>query len=70
MCLAVPAKVVKIAGKSAEVEIGKISKRINIELIDKIKTGDYVIVHAGFAIQKIDEKEAEITLSILKEMNQ
>lgn len=70
MCLAIPAKVVKIEGKSATVEIGGVSKQINIELIDKVKLGDYLIVHAGFAIQKLDEKEANITLSILKEMNE
>lgn len=69
MCLAIPAKVRKIEGKSAIVEIGRITKQINIELIDKIKIGDYLIVHAGFAIQKLDEKEARITLSILEEMS-
>jgi hydrogenase expression/formation protein HypC len=70
MCLAIPAKVIKIEGKSATVEIGGVSKQINIELIDKVKLGDYLIVHTGFALQKLDEKEANITLSILKEMNQ
>ena len=68
MCLAIPAKVIKIEGKSAEVEIGGVSKKISIEFIDKVNLGDYLIIHAGFAIQKLDEEEAKITLSILKEM--
>lgn len=69
MCLAIPAKVITIVGKSAEVEIGGVSKKISIEFIDKANIGDYLIVHAGFAIQKLDEQEAKITLSILKEMS-
>lgn len=61
MCLAIPAKVLKIEKDEAEVESFEVVKRINISLVPGIKAGDYVIVHAGFAIQLIDKDEAEIT---------
>jgi hydrogenase expression/formation protein HypC len=68
MCLAIPMKVVKIDGLGGVVEIGGVKKQINLELLDNVKLGEYVIVHAGFAIQKVDQKEAKETLEILKEM--
>ena len=68
MCLAVPMRVEKIEGSEATVELGRVRKRINLGLLDSVKVGEYVIVHAGFAIQKVDEKEAKETIEILKEM--
>ena len=60
MCLAIPGKVKKIfKDNSAEIEIGGIVKSISLDLIPKVKLGDYVLVHAGFAIEIIDEKQAE-----------
>ncbi len=59
MCLAIPAKIMKINGMIAEVDIGGNTKEINITLTPEAKIGDYVLVHAGFAIQVIDEKAAE-----------
>jgi hydrogenase expression/formation protein HypC len=75
MCLAVPAKVIEINGNMAKVDFGgKVLREVNIMLIEEVKTGDYVLVHAGYAIQKVDEKEAEETLrlwnEILKESEQ
>lgn len=61
-------KVVKIEGSSGIVELGGVKRNINLELLDGVKVGEYVIVHAGFAIQKVDDKEAEETISLLKEM--
>ena len=70
MCLAIPGKIVNI-DKNKEysmVDYGEGTKRkINVSLVD-IKVGDYVLVHAGFAIQKIDEKEAKETLELFREM--
>jgi len=70
MCLAVPAKIVKIADEEhAEIDYGDgVSRTINISLVD-VKVGDYVLVHAGFAIQVLDEKEAEETLKLFELMS-
>lgn len=59
MCLAVPMQVKKIDGDYATVELDGVSYRAGTQLLENISVGDYVIVHAGFAIQKLDEKEAE-----------
>ena len=68
MCLAVPMKVIEIEDNETVVELGGLKKKINLGLLEKIDVGDYVIVHAGFAIQKLDEKEAEKTLALVREM--
>lgn len=67
MCLAVPAKVVWIKGDVAEVDFGGVVKEANISLVDA-KVGEYVIVHAGYAIQTLDKKEAEETLEMFQEI--
>lgn len=69
MCLSVPAQVIEIGDKEhAIVDYGDGTQRkINVTLVDA-KIGDYVLVHAGFAIQTIDEKEARATIDIFKEM--
>lgn len=69
MCLAVPMKVIKIDGESALVEMGGAQKTIGLDIVDpKPDIGDYVIVHAGFAINVIDENEALIILNDFEEM--
>lgn len=68
MCLAVPMKVIKKKGKIAIVSLGGIERSIDISLINDVKIGDYVIVHAGFAIQKLNKKEAETTLRLFEQM--
>lgn len=67
MCLAVPAEIKSIDGHSATVDYGGVSRKANISLVEA-KVGDYVIVHAGYAIQVLDREEAEKTLEIFKEM--
>lgn len=66
MCLAVPMKVIEIQGEMAIVSLGSVKRRANIQLIPNIKVGDYIIVHTGFGIQKLDEKEAKKTLELFK----
>ncbi|MCX5702777.1 MAG: HypC/HybG/HupF family hydrogenase formation chaperone [Candidatus Omnitrophica bacterium] len=66
MCLAVPMKIKSINGDFAEVEIGKLVRTINIQMLPKVKTGDYVIVHAGFAIEKVNPQKAEETLRFIE----
>jgi len=65
MCLGVPAKIVEIRGKEAIAEVGGIKREVSVELLSDVKEGDYVIIHAGFAISKIDEEEADTMLNIL-----
>ena len=68
MCLAVPVKVVSIEGSEADVEIGGVKRRVSIMLTPEAKVGDYVLLHTGYAINVIDEAEAQETLKILGEM--
>jgi len=69
MCLAVPMKVLQIEENMAQVEIGGVKRDVRLDIIDQDpEIGDYVIVHAGFAIRRIEEKEAEITLDYFREL--
>ena len=68
MCLAVPAKVKKITKDSAIVDFGGVSKKISLGILSGTKEGDFVLVHAGFAIGKVDKKEAKETLKALEEL--
>lgn len=70
MCLAVPARVVSIEGVMAETEVGGVTRSASLLFVPQAKVGDYVIVHAGFAIQLLDRKEAKETLELLAEMAQ
>ena len=70
MCLAIPGKIVSIDKKKeyASIDYGEETKRkANVSLVD-VKIGDYVLVHAGFTIQVLDEKEANETLDLFREM--
>ncbi len=68
MCLAVPVKVVQIDGLKALMELGGLTYQASIMLVPDTQVGDYVLLHAGFAIQKLDEKEAEETLRLFAEI--
>jgi hydrogenase expression/formation protein HypC len=73
MCLAVPGKVTSIDDsnpdlKMANVNFSGVSKEVCVQWLPDVKIGDYVLVHVGFALNKIDEKDAEETLKILREM--
>jgi len=68
MCLAVPVKVLKIDGQKALVELGGLARQASIMLVPDVKVGDYVLLHAGFVIQKLDEREAEETLRLFAEI--
>ncbi|MGW8323020.1 MAG: HypC/HybG/HupF family hydrogenase formation chaperone [Thermodesulfobacteriota bacterium] len=58
MCLAVPTRVVRIAGEEAEAEIGGVFRRIGLAFTPEARVGDYVLIHAGFAISVLDEDSA------------
>lgn len=68
MCLAIPMKVKKIKGDFAEVESGRLIRTINIQMLTDIKVGDYVVVHAGFAIERLDPDKAKDTLRLINEI--
>jgi hydrogenase expression/formation protein HypC len=68
MCLAIPALIKSIDGKEAEVEIGGVSRRISLWLTPDARVGDYVLLHTGYAINILDQDEAEETLRLLEEM--
>ncbi|OFY65980.1 MAG: hydrogenase assembly protein HypC [Bacteroidetes bacterium RBG_13_43_22] len=70
MCLSIPVKIVSIDGSMAEVSAGGTLFKAGLHMIDNPEVGDYVLLHAGFAIQKISEEEAAETLNILREMNE
>lgn len=67
MCLAVPSKILRIEDRTAVVDAGGVTRRASLLLAEGVKTGDYVIVHAGFVIQKIDEHEAQAALKLLRQ---
>lgn len=68
MCLGIPVKVIKKSGNMGIGETGGVRREIDLRFIKNIKIGDYVILHAGFAIQKLDKEEAKETLSLFNEM--
>ena len=68
MCLAIPARVMSVKGEKAQVDFGEgVLRDVNVTLVDA-KVGEYVLVHAGYAIQKMDEKEAQETLALWNEI--
>ena len=68
MCLAIPMKILKIEGDKAIVSSSGVQRSIGISFMKNVKPGDYVIVHAGFAIEKLDPAKAEETLKLLEEI--
>jgi len=75
MCLAIPGKIVEIVDQEnhiAKVEVGGVKRNINIGMLPENETrvGDYVLIHVGFAMSKVDEHEAEETLRVLKELGE
>lgn len=68
MCLALPARIVELLPSSEGIiDIGGVRKRISLELVPDVQPGDYVIVHVGYALQKLDPDEAERTLRLFAE---
>ena len=67
MCLAVPMKVIEIKGDMAVVESAGLRREVGAMLLDRVRLGDWVIVHAGFAISKLTKKQARQTLAIFAE---
>lgn len=70
MCLAVPALVLSIDGPEAEVDFSGVRRRISVVLTPDVRVGDYVIIHTGFAINVLDQEEAEETLKLWQELEE
>ncbi|ADK84771.1 hydrogenase assembly chaperone hypC/hupF [Desulfarculus baarsii DSM 2075] len=68
MCLAAPAKVIELDEGMATVDVGGVLRRVSTVLAPPLKVGDYVIMHAGFAMHRLDESEALASLALLREM--
>ncbi len=68
MCLAVPSKVIEINDTTAKVEVDGVVRDTNLMLLDDVTLGDYVIVHAGFAISKVDEEAALQTIADMRQI--
>lgn len=70
MCLGIPAKVISLEGDIASVMIGEINYQANIALLEDVIPGDFIILHAGFGIEKIDPAEAEETMRLIRDIEQ
>lgn len=68
MCLAIPSKIVSIDHDAAVIDVDGVQRRASVMLLNDVQVGDYVIVHAGFAIQKIDEEAALESLQLMREI--
>ena len=68
MCLGVPMQVVKIEGETALCEIDGVTREASLMMVEGIKVGDFVLIHAGFAIEKLDEQDAQQTLALFREI--
>ena len=68
MCLAIPCRIIELDSDMAVGEVGGVEREVSVMMTPGVKIGDYVIVHAGFAIQVVDQQEAEENLKILAEM--
>lgn len=72
MCLSIPAKIEKINGETAVCSVGKSTYEASLQMLDleELKVGDYVLIHTGFALQKLDAEEAEATLKTFEEFKE
>lgn len=68
MCLAIPAKLIKKNGNKGKVEVGGARVEVGLDLVEDVNVGDYLIVHAGFALEKLDEEEARKRLELFEEL--
>jgi len=68
MCLGIPMLIVERSGNDAVVESGGVRKGVRLDLIDTAAIGDYVLVHAGYAIEKLDTEEALETLELIRQV--
>jgi hydrogenase expression/formation protein HypC len=68
MCLGIPGKVTQIEKNVAKVDLGGLLRDVSLDLCPEVSVGDYVLIHTGFAIQRLDEEEAKETLDLLRQI--
>ncbi|HVP81155.1 MAG TPA: HypC/HybG/HupF family hydrogenase formation chaperone [Thermodesulfobacteriota bacterium] len=68
MCLGIPGKVIEIERNVAKVDVGGLLRDVSLDLCPDVSVGEYVLIHTGFAIQKVDEEEAKETLELLRQL--
>ncbi len=68
MCLGIPMKIIEMEGREAVAEAGGIRKRIRLDLLEGVQMGDFVLIHTGYAIEKLDPEEAVETLELIKQV--
>ena len=68
MCLGIPGKVIEIEKNVAKVDVGGLLRDVSLDLCPDVSVGEYVLIHTGFAIQKVDEDEAKETLELLRQL--
>ncbi len=71
MCLALPAKVIALhEDQTATVALGEVRQRISTALLDEVRLGDFVVVHVGYALSRLDEAEAQETFALIRQMEE
>jgi len=68
MCLGVPMRIVSIDGETAICEIDRVKREASLMMIEDARVGDFVLIHAGFAMEKLDQADAEATLQLFREL--
>lgn len=68
MCLGIPMEIIKIKGDTALAKVEGLKREVNIQFLKKVNLGDFVIIHAGFAIEKVDREKAQETLQLYGEL--
>ena len=68
MCLAIPARIIDIDGVMATADVGGVQKAVSLALVDDIAVNDYVILHVGYALNRLDHAEAELTLQLFRQV--
>lgn len=68
MCLGIPGKVLEVEKNVAKVDVGGLLRDVSLDLCPDVSAGEYVLIHTGFAIQKVDEEEAKETLELLRQL--
>ncbi len=70
MCLSIPAKVISVDGNMAKASVGGTIINAGLHLVENVKEGDYILIHTGYALEKISEEEAMETLKLIKELDE
>lgn len=68
MCLGIPMKIIEMEGLEAVAEAGGIRKRVRLDLLEDVRMGDFILIHTGYAIEKLDPEEARETLELIKQV--